>query len=60
MRMSIQTEEKGQLGGSEGENSATCCLQRRQALQGQRLVEPGWLAQVSAEELQFLGQKGVG
>ena len=60
MRMSIQTGEKGQLGGSKGENLAACCLQWKQALQGQRVVEPGWLAQVSAKEFQSLGQKGVG
>ena len=56
----MQTGEKGWLGGFEGENSAACCLQQKQALQGQIAVEQGWLEWVSTKELQFLGQKGVG
>ena len=60
MRILIQAGEKVQLGGFAGENSAACCLQQKQALQGQRTVEPGWLVQVSTKELQSLGQKGVG
>ena len=56
----MQTGEKGWLGGSEGENSAAYCLWQKQALQGQIVVERGWLEQVSAEKLQSLGQKGVG
>ena len=56
----MQTREKGRLGGSEGENLAACCPQWKQALQGQIAVEQGQQEQVSAKELQSLGQKGVG
>ena len=35
----MQTGEKGQLGGSEGENLAAHCLWQKQALQGQIAVE---------------------
>ena len=60
VRMLMQTGENGQLGGPEGENWATHCLQQKQALQGQREVEPGQFVQESDAELQSLGQNGVG
>ena len=58
--MSIQTRENGQLGGPKEENLAARCLRWKQASQGQIAVKQGRLEQESAEELQSLGQKGVG
>ena len=56
----MQMGENRQIGGPEGENWATHCLQRKQAPQGQREVEPGQFVEESNMELQSLGQNGVG